>query len=305
VGLAIGVVLFVSMYALVLKGFMDAGERRSEPFSFGETELTDGVAITATVLSVSPDKNEMAVRLAFQPHGDLADDKGAPSKDLLLTVSAGSGDVERTFEKGKLMKPSDVVLDLFDGQITSYPFDHYRTQLFVEIATKPKAATSSSSSASSGGGSTPSAPAGTEEEPSEAVLVPASLDLFESLHGFTLQVSSTQAEAGQAAVDIAFKIDRAGSTVFFASFVMLLMWCLAIGAVSLMLWVTVGGRKVELAMFSFLGALLFAFPAVRNAVPGSPPIGAFSDYLAFFWAEGLVATSLIVILAAWAIRPQR
>jgi hypothetical protein len=124
IGIAIGVVLFFSMYALVLKGFKDAGERRSEPFSFGQSELTDGVAITATVLSVSPDKNEMAVRLAIQPHGDLADDKGAPSKDLLLTVSAGSGDVERTFEKGKLMKPSDVVLDLFVVQITSYEFYH-------------------------------------------------------------------------------------------------------------------------------------------------------------------------------------
>ena len=58
-------------------------------------------------------------------------------------------------------------------------------------------------------------------------------------------------------------------------------------------------------MFSFLGALLFAFPAVRNAVPGSPPIGSFNDYLAFFWAEGLVAASLIAILFTWALRSQR
>ena len=302
IAIAIGVVLFLCLYALVLKSFKDAGERRSEPFSFGQSELTDGVAITATVLAVSPDKNDMTVRLQFQPQGELADDKGAPSKDLVLTVSAGSGDVERTFEKGKLMKPSDVSLDLFDGQITSYPFDHYRTELFVEMATKPKSAASSSPT---GVGSTQTSPALVEEEPEEAVLVPVSLDLFESLHGFSLQVSSEPAEAEQAAVDVEFKIDRAGSTVFFATFVMILMWCLAIGAVSLMLWVTVGGRKVELAMFSFLGALLFAFPAVRNAVPGSPPIGAFSDYLAFFWAEGLVATSLIVIVATWVLRPQR
>jgi hypothetical protein len=152
---------------------------------------------------------------------------------------------------------------------------------------------------------TPAAPTQSEGEAEEAELVPISLDLYESLHGFSLGATSDPADPEQAAVDVDFKIDRAGSTVFFATFVMLLMWCLAIGAVSLMLWVTVGGRKIELAMFSFLGALLFAFPAVRNAVPGSPPIGAFSDYLAFFWAEGLVATSLIVILAAWALRPQR
>ena len=98
IAIAIGVVLLLCMYALVLKSFKDAGERRSEPFSFGQSELTDGVAITATVLAVSPDKNDMTVRLQLAPKGELADDKGAPSKDLVLTVSAGSGDVERTFE---------------------------------------------------------------------------------------------------------------------------------------------------------------------------------------------------------------
>ncbi|MEY2590351.1 MAG: hypothetical protein QOJ67_2335 [Acidimicrobiaceae bacterium] len=301
IGIAIGVVLFLGLYVSVLKGFRDSGEKRSAPFVFGEETLTDGVAIDATVLSVSPDKNDMTVRLAFQPQGSFADDNGAPSTDMLLSVSAGSGDVERNFDKGKLMKPSDVTLDLFNGQITSYPFDHYQAQLFVEMATKPKAATSTTGA---GAGSAPTS--ATVTEPAEPpTLIPVTLHLFESLHGFSLQVAAAPPDPERTAVDVGLKVDRAGSTVFFSIFIMTLMWLLAIGATALALYVAVGGRKVELAMFSFLGALLFAFPTVRNTVPGSPPVGAYSDYLAFFWAEGLVATSLVVILATWVFRPQR
>jgi hypothetical protein len=42
--------------------------------------------------------------------------------------------------------------------------------------------------------------------------------------------------------------------------------------------------------------LLFAFPAIRNALPGVPPVGVLNDYLAFLWAEGLVALSLVAML---------
>jgi hypothetical protein len=41
---------------------------------------------------------------------------------------------------------------------------------------------------------------------------------------------------------------------------------------------------------------------VRNALPGSPPIGALNDFLAFFWTEGIVALALIGVLVAYAVR---
>ena len=43
----------------------------------------------------------------------------------------------------------------------------------------------------------------------------------------------------------------------------------------------------------FLAALLFAFPTVRNNLPGNPPIGSLNDFLAFFWTEGIVALALV------------
>lgn len=46
----------------------------------------------------------------------------------------------------------------------------------------------------------------------------------------------------------------------------------------------------------------FAFPAIRNAVPGGPPIGALMDFLALFWAEVVVALSLTAVIATWLFR---
>jgi hypothetical protein len=55
-------------------------------------------------------------------------------------------------------------------------------------------------------------------------------------------------------------------------------------------------------MFSFTAALLFAFAAVRNAQPGTPPIGTYSDFMSFLWAEVIIALCLIILVFTWVMR---
>ncbi|WP_223244548.1 DUF4436 family protein [Streptomyces sp. CBMA156] len=45
-----------------------------------------------------------------------------------------------------------------------------------------------------------------------------------------------------------------------------------------------------------MAATLFALVGLRNAAPGSPPIGSLLDYAAFFWAELLVAVGLTMVV---------
>lgn len=105
---------------------------------------------------------------------------------------------------------------------------------------------------------------------------------------------------GHAVIDIG--IQRATTAVFFSVFIMIAMWALVIGVLSLVYRVFAGHRKIEISMFSFLGALLFAFPALRNSQPGTPPIGTMSDFIAFFWAEVIIALSLLSVVLRWIIR---
>jgi hypothetical protein len=80
------------------------------------------------------------------------------------------------------------------------------------------------------------------------------------------------------------------------------MWALALGAVSVAVNLVIRRRKFEGSFATLLAALLFAFPTVRNNLPGIPPVGVLFDYAAFFWAEALVALSLIALLTGWTLR---
>ena len=47
---------------------------------------------------------------------------------------------------------------------------------------------------------------------------------------------------------------------------------------------------------------IFGLPALRNAQPGVPPLGAISDYISFIWAENIAAFSAIIIMWTWLVR---
>jgi hypothetical protein len=50
--------------------------------------------------------------------------------------------------------------------------------------------------------------------------------------------------------------------------------------------------------------IVFALPFVRDAVPGTPPVGVLSDYVAFFWAEAIVVVATVGTMAVWFLRHQ-
>ena len=57
---------------------------------------------------------------------------------------------------------------------------------------------------------------------------------------------------------------------------------------------------IEVTLVGALGAMIFALPAVRNALPGAPPLGVRADILIFFWAELGAIIALCLFITAWA-----
>ncbi|KAJ3303194.1 hypothetical protein HDV03_004103 [Kappamyces sp. JEL0829] len=104
-------------------------------------------------------------------------------------------------------------------------------------------------------------------------------------------------EAGfENSITIYLEFSRASISIFFAIFIGVLMWLLAGSAFILATSVWFRNRKVEPPTIAVIGALLFALPAMRNALPGQPQIGNVFDTAAFFWALLLVATSMVILL---------
>ena len=141
-------------------------------------------------------------------------------------------------------------------------------------------------------------------EQTEEDLIPIAVDLDGSISGYKIDAVKTK-DSDEDYVGVELTVARAATTKFFSFFVMFMMWGLTLSVLLLTLSCVLRGRKVELAMFSFTAALLFAFATVRNAQPGAPPIGTYSDFISFFWAEVIIALCLVVLVFTWLLRPAK
>lgn len=266
-------------YFPILSLYRAEAEMSRTPLEAGEGKGAGWLDVTASVLSVDPAKNELSARLQFEPKGSLlAEDKYTLAKDLTVYVNDASGNPERPFRKGKPMSSLDVTLSLYDGFPTDYPFDAYLADFDL-------------------GASTPS-----ETETGEMEDLHVTVRMTANVHGYRINADTDPENLG-GGVYLSLEVRRSTTTIYFAVFVMVAQWVLALCVLAWALSVLIRKRRIEATLFGWVGAMLFAFPALRNAVPGAPPIGSMTDFIAFFWAEGIVMLSIVILMYCYLSRP--
>ena len=282
--LIVGLVLlliFAGAYIFVLTKYKSEGENRAawlEPDTQKAGE--NRIDVSGRIVTADPMKGDVMVRLEFTPHGSLLSADGVTlARDLDLYLASATGKNVHEFKKGKRMTPVEAVVEIYEGEPMDYPFDAHTAELAFFF--EPSAA----KSGETGGNES----------------IPVAVELRGSVAGLRIDTEYAKENAPDHTV-IDISLQRATTAVFFSVFIMIAMWALAIGVIFLVFRVLAGHRKIEISMFSFLGALLFAFPALRNSQPGTPPIGTMSDFIAFFWAEVIVALSLLSVVICWLVR---
>jgi Domain of unknown function (DUF4436) len=307
-------IVFAIALVLVLNVYKNEGEKRSAAVSDLGDKDPNHIEVDVKLISIDPNKGDVVARLEFDPKGHFTTDEGQTlARDLKLFVNSANGKQEIDFPKGKRMNPMEVVVNMFDGLVTDYPFDRHSAYLEIyflpgkesgkekektEPAPKPTPEASSAGEEKSEGEKKAETPEKSDDD------IPIGVDFFGSIPGFKIEAAKAK-DSTDDYVGIDLTISRAATTKFFSLFVMVMMWGLTISVLLLTLSCVLRGRKVELAMFSFTAALLFAFAAVRNAQPGTPPIGTYSDFISFFWAEVIIALCLIVLVFTWLWRPTK
>ena len=158
----------------------------------------------------------------------------------------------------------DVPVALSGGSITDYPLDGYETTM--EFSAKQN-----------------------------GDRVPVHMTLVNHDALFTLDAEAE--DDGGVAV---FRLHpaRSGGVLLFALFMMGAMWALAISVMTGARFIVTRRRGLVWPALGWMAATLFALTAFRNAAPGAPPIGSLIDYLAFFWAELVIAICLVVTVVA-------
>ena len=262
-----GVFVLAGAYALSLVAFSVQRDNGRKTFTIGKGR--NGIGVAARVTSIDPAADAVTVRLEFGPLGDYTRDKIALARPVKVIISTAKGRSELNFAAGSVMSPTEATLALTGGELLDYPFDRYESGLIV-LARTPR-----------------------------GERVPVSMEVSTGFNGFRVATTRDMFIGEPFA---RFKLRRASTTIFFALFIDVIFWAVALTAFGLALRLVERRRKFEAGFTSFLAALLFAFPAVRNTLPGSPPIGALNDFLAFFWTEAVVAVAMIVLLVAYYVR---
>ncbi|CAN5569057.1 hypothetical protein BH10BAC5_BH10BAC5_13150 [soil metagenome] len=275
-----GLVLFIILFTVVLNSYNREADKRSVEI-VDEDKTQDHIKTSIAITGIDPNKGELSARIFMNPEGSFINGKGKLSKDITVYINAASVKQEFVFQKDKLISPIDVTLSLYDGLASDYPFDKHKADLYFYIETK-----------------------GGKDSTGQIEDIPVSsqTDFLGSVQGYTIDAEKGEKTDDETNV-IYIDIERSSSVKFFAYFVFTAMWLLCLIVVFMTLSVIVRRRKIELGMFAFMSAMIFALPSLRNMQPMSPPIGTIMDYTSFFWAEGLVALCLVTLVFTWLLRP--
>jgi hypothetical protein len=101
---------------------------------------------------------------------------------------------------------------------------------------------------------------------------------------------------------IHLQMRRANNVIVTSIGIQLIMILLALSMLAMVLFGTMKGKGAAIDPLYIAPVLIFGLPALRDTQPGVPPLGAFSDYLSYLWAEWIVAACTIVSIWTWIAR---
>lgn len=269
-GRIVAIVLAIVLVALYVLGLMmfrqDAGAEAFDLAAKGE-KPQNGMIMHVKVASIDPAKEIAVLSITPEPEGDLTDDKGySAKKDIEFTVYTDDGPKSVKIKAGDHMTTTQVTVAA-SGEISSYPMDKYQGDIEIDSET------------------------------------PMTIDGESHVQAYTAEMSLSD-ESKPTEMSLNYEFARSKSIVIFAFFVLGLIALVAALALAVSLGVAGRGFRFEFGMIGWVGALLFVLPAIRNALPGQPPIGTVGDFAVFFWAEIIVIISLVTLVITWYRRAQ-
>lgn len=238
--------------------------------------------VRGTIQAINPIRGEASVQLVVTrselfdedaPTAEVVRDSGVLDEDLTLIVNDVNGQSSRTLASGTPPGTVTATLALTGSRVNRYPLDRYRSALLVAVRTDDDDA------------------------------VPVRLSLRSSDPEFSIDATDASSSPEVSVVDL--RVARRGAVIGWVAFFVLVCWMLAVAGGSIG-WVTVVHGIASPAWgWGFLIGILFALPSLRAALPGSPPSGSLVDLAAFYWAVGIVAFTLVAMIASWNIRVRR
>lgn len=245
--------------------------------------------ITLSPLAVLGPTQRISVDVKIEPPQTvLADDGIETTREMGVLVTPVDGAQTFALDEGALLQATKTMTVVaIDGAIENWPFDRYT----VVMAVVPYVV----------------------GDDGVKKVIPAQVVWDGSVSGWNFEATEIpDAEvgvvdpgefagdhAGEPLPAIYLQATRSSSTVVFGVVLLSLMIVMPALVLFVAIRAFTGRRKVEATLTSWMGAMLFAIIPLRTFLPGSPPIGAWIDYLIVLWVLAALVTGLAVYVLAW------
>ena len=258
------VAFFVLVYVLVLVMFL----REGHPKMVIKGISAEAVAIDAQFISVDLARETVTMTLSPDMSSAQIASRGKLTTDINLEIDTGVLVLNHTFKSGDTPVAWQATIPIEEGDILQYPFDRYSGDFLVKATRKGSSETA------------------------------ANLELDKVVHGFQFNATG-EPTPDKSQLNVTYEISRSPAVIFLTIMAMLSLTLVVFSAMNVAWQVAINGRKPEFNMMTWIAALLFVIPSVRNSLPGSPPTGAIVDVGLFFWLHILAVSSLLTIVWNW------
>ncbi len=295
--------MVMALYGAIIAYNLNESDRRSL-YLKGVPPAGDNVAISLRVVSVDPRTSDVTARLTFRLQGSIAKDPVVPAVPLSFFLNDIRGPQEIVWPRDRRVNPLEASFSL-NGNENKYPIDSYNSEIRMLVTRSDREVHSAHSVSAP-----PQVPNAAPPPESDGGLVvtaaqedervPIALSIDASIPGLKFSgARAGPARSGFEGFDLIVR--RARNVIVVSVMIMILMMSLAMSVLTMAIGSALAD-KLELVPLSLSVSLLFGLPALRNAQPGAPPIGAFGDYVSFLWAELIVAVAAVSLIWTWLVR---
>ena len=210
------VFLVVALTVLSISLYWLEHHKGNHPTVLGDTDNPDHVTLTVLIQKIDPSTNRISAQLELKGAGSLVDERTHDLKEDATLVSnavTNATVVSKAYERPEFVS---VEFALRDGTITDYPFDSYAANFYFHVLVGDAS----------------------NQRAVPVRVVFSNIDTFFELA--PKQEQSIQLHQGggktktitppQSLFDATATVQRSTSTVVFAVFIMVFMWCLTVAA---------------------------------------------------------------------------
>jgi hypothetical protein len=264
----VGVVVFIAAYIASIVLYVNSGMGHPHRIANGPSS-NGGTKVTFDIQEIESNNSVLRANITVLPGPGLLDPQTHNLReDLSIVATSTIAASRRTWPKGTLPDIFPVSLSVA-GDVADWPFDRYESgPVSIELFS------------------------GAAQVPEQAQQT-----LVDRLLGWKIDVNREHQD--DAVPQYRLEVHRSASTATFGVLILAVLITLA----GLGLFVAVrtmrDERKFQPPMTTWYAAMLFAVMPLRNALPDSPPFGAWIDVTVVLWVIVVLVISLALYIYCW------